>query len=129
MIIQISTGSNTPIYRQIVEQIRQAVVTGKLHEGDALPSVRSLANQLVINHNTVAKAYSRLVQEGVAISHPGRGLFVAPLRNIYSDEERQRRLDQALDQFLAEVATLGFTKSEIQEALNAKLPELTLLKD
>jgi GntR family transcriptional regulator len=60
--VNITTGSGTPIYRQIVEQVRLAVATGALGPGEALPSVRSLAERLLINFNTVAKAYAELVR-------------------------------------------------------------------
>ncbi|MCA9042149.1 MAG: GntR family transcriptional regulator [Planctomycetaceae bacterium] len=129
MHIQIVTGSNTPIYKQIVEQVRQAVATGELQEGEPLPSVRALANKLVINHNTVAKAYTHLVQEGVALSHPGRGLFAASIRNIYSDVERHRRLEQALENFLTEVLALGYTKEELSRYLHEKIADTALIKE
>ncbi|MEZ6048239.1 MAG: GntR family transcriptional regulator [Planctomycetaceae bacterium] len=129
MNIQISTGANVPIYKQIVEQFRQAIATGELKQGEALPSVRALANQLVINHNTVAKAYTHLVQDGIAVSHPGKGLFAAAVRNIYSDAERTRRLEQALEHFLSEVLTLGYTKEELSRFLEEKIAETALIKD
>src|SRR5579871_991374 len=90
--IHVTTGAGTPIYRQIVDQVRLAVATGTLSPGEALPSVRSLAEQLVINFNTVSKAYAELVREGVLESLQGKGFFVAQKRQIYSRGERLRRL-------------------------------------
>ena len=63
--LRISTGSSTPIFRQIVEQVRLAAAMGTLAAGDALPSVRALAERLVVNPNTIAKAYAELSREGV----------------------------------------------------------------
>ncbi|QDU79790.1 HTH-type transcriptional repressor YtrA [Polystyrenella longa] len=129
MQIQITTGSNVPIYKQIVEQVRQAVASGDLKEGDPLPSVRALANKLVINHNTVAKAYAHIVQEGIAVAQPGRGLFASAVRNIYSDSERQRRLQEAFDRFVSDVLSLGYTKDELSQFLHDKIADSVLIKE
>lgn len=129
MQFEITTGSNIPIYRQIVDQVRHAIATGDLKEGEPLPSVRALASRLVINHNTVAKAYTQLVQEGIANAHPGRGLFAASIRNIYSDAERHRRLEEAFERFLSEVLTLGFTKAELSRYLQEKIADTVLIKE
>jgi GntR family transcriptional regulator len=122
--INITTGAGTPIYRQIVDQVRLAAATGTLSAGDSLPSVRSMAERLLINSNTVAKAYSELVREGVLESHQGLGVFVAPKRQIYSKVERLRRLRGALDNFVHEAVFLDFTADEIREAMDEKLAEL-----
>ena len=108
MQIHIITGSSSAIYRQIADQVRQGVVTGKLAVGDAMPSVRQLAKDLVINPNTVAKAYAELVRDGVLESQQGRGVFVAARRNVFSKAERNRRLDLALDTALSEALDIGF---------------------
>src|SRR5262249_52865985 len=122
--IHITTGSGTPIYRQIVEQVRLAVATGTLSAGEAMPSVRSLAEQLLITANTVAKAYGELVRDGVLHSQHGRGFFVAQKRQIYSQAERLRRLGLALDTFIREAVFLDFTDDEIRQAVDEKLAEL-----
>jgi GntR family transcriptional regulator len=125
--ITVTTGSGTPIYRQIVDQVRLAVATGALAPGDALPSVRGLADQLVINFNTVARAYGELVRDGVLESHQGRGFFVASSkRQVYSRAERLRRLRQAVEAFVHEAVFLDFTPEEIRKAVDEKLAELDL---
>src|ERR1700737_4071586 len=98
--INITTGANTPIYRQIVDQGRLAVATGALAAGHAMPSVRSLAERLLLNANTVAKAYGELVRDGVLESQQSLGFFVAEKRQIYSRAERLRRLRLAADEFI-----------------------------
>lgn len=119
--IQISTGARTPIYRQIVEQVRLAAATGVLAPGSPLPTVRSLAEQLLINANTVAKAYAELVREGVLESRQSVGYFVAPKRQIYSKAERFRRLRQAVDDCIREAIFLDFTAEEIHSAVDKSL--------
>lgn len=122
--LQIATGSSVPIYRQIVDQVRLAVSNGDLMTGEQLPSVRALAEQLVVNPNTVAKAYATLTQEGIVEPQAGRGLFVAPRRQLLSPEERERRLEGALDTFLNEVLFLDFPATEIVARLQQRLDAL-----
>ena len=90
--IHITTGGSSPIYRQIIDQIRLAVATGQLAPDEQLPSVRAQAERLVVNPNTVARAYNELVQAGVLRAHQGRGLFVNGKRAVYGKSERQRRV-------------------------------------
>src|SRR6516164_11121289 len=111
--ITITTGSGTPIYRQIIEQVRLGVATGALAPGDAMPSVRNLAEENLVNANTVVKAYAELVRDGVLESHHGKGFFVAEKRRVYSRAERLRRLRRALDTFVHEAVFLDFTADEI----------------
>jgi GntR family transcriptional regulator len=125
--ITISTGTGTAIYRQIIEQVRLGVATGQLQPGDPLPSVRSLADRLLVNANTVAKAYAELVREGALDSRQGQGYLVArQRRQIYSRAERRRRLRQALDAFLHEAIRLNFTADAVREAVDERLTELDL---
>ncbi|MBC8355915.1 MAG: GntR family transcriptional regulator [Planctomycetes bacterium] len=123
--LQVTPGGNRPIYRQIIDQVRQAVATSELAVGDGLPSVRQLAEELVLNHNTVAKAYAELVREGVLESQHGRGVFVAKRRRVFSASERKRRLDQAMNVFLSEVLTLDYTPQQIEEAVAKRLDQMT----
>jgi GntR family transcriptional regulator len=122
--LSITTGAGTPIFRQIVDQVRLAVATGALEPGESMPSVRSLADKLVINFNTVAKAYGELVREGVLESLQGKGFFIAEKRQIYSKAERLRRLRQAADSFIHEAVVLDFTAEEIRKAVDEKLQAL-----
>jgi GntR family transcriptional regulator len=124
--INVATGTGTPIYRQIVEQVRLGVATGALAPGNAMPSVRGLAERHVVNPNTVAKAYAELVRDGVLESHHGKGFFVAEKRQVYSRAERIRRLQQARDAFVHEAVFLDFTPNQITKAVDEKLNELDL---
>src|SRR6516225_4396 len=100
--VSITTGAGTPIYRQIVDQVRLAVATGVVAPGSEMPSVRALAERLLINFNTVAKAYGELVRDGVLESLQGKGFFVAEKRQVYSRAERLRRLRRAAEDFIHE---------------------------
>ena len=125
--LNVTTGAGTPIYRQIVDQVRLAVATGTLTAGHAMPSVRSLAEQLLVNANTVVKAYAELVRDGVLDSQQGLGFFVAnKKRQVYSRAERLRRLQQALDAFVHEAVFLDFSAGDIRRAVDEKLAELDL---
>lgn len=122
--IQISFGSSTPIYWQIVDQICKAVSGGRLSPGDQMPSVRALAEQIVVNPNTVARAYGDLVRDGVLETRRGKGVYVAGRRAVFADEERDRRLDQALDVYLHEAMLFGLKDDEIEERLRRKLSDM-----
>jgi GntR family transcriptional regulator len=119
--INISTGSNTPIYRQITDQVRLAVATGRLAVGDQLPSVRALAEDLVVNPNTVARAYADLAREGLIESRAGRGVFVTRKRKMFMREEGWRRLEPLMEAMIGEAMVLDFTPQELREAFAKKL--------
>ena len=117
----INTGSNTPIYQQITAQVRLAVAAGKLAVGDQLPSVRGLAEELVVNPNTVARAYADLMREGLIESRAGCGVFITRKRKVFSRAEGRRRLEPQLDALIGEAMTLDFTREELREAFEEKL--------
>ena len=123
--LQVVPGSRLPIYRQICDQIRQRIVSNALQVGDHLPSVRALAKELLINPNTVAKAYAELTRDGFLESQQGRGVFVAPRRQVFSDAESARRLEAALDAFVGEALTVGCTPEKIFAALQQRLDQVT----
>ena len=125
--ITVTTGAGTPIYRQIVDQVRLAVATGGLPPGHAMPSVRALAEQLLINFNTVAKAYGELVRDGVLESQQGLGFFVAEKRQIYSKAERLRRLREGAEEFVHGAVFLDFTAEDIRKAVDDKLAQIDRL--
>lgn len=115
--ISISPASDVPIFRQIMQQIHRAVVTGRLAVGEQLPPVRTLAEDLVLNPNTVARAYQELIRDGVLESRSSRGIFVTERRQVFSEEERARRLAHAAEQFCHEGLLLGAALPEMRELL------------
>lgn len=119
--IQIATGSATPIYWQVVDQVCKAVERNTLKPGDQMPSVRALAERLVVNPNTIARAYNDLVRDGVLEAQRGKGLYIANRRQVFSDKERERRLAQAIDIFLHEVRLLDMRPSEVLARLEQSI--------
>ena len=118
LMIQIATGDARPISKQIVDAVRMKIATAELAPGDQLPSVRGLAQQLCVNPNTVAKAYTELTAEGWVESRQGLGLYVAPPRQRLSDAERARRLDEAIARFIRDVIALDYAPDEVQARLH-----------
>ncbi|CAN7470308.1 GntR family transcriptional regulator [Pseudoduganella sp. LjRoot289] len=112
-MLHIATGDPRPIHRQIVDGVRRLVASGELPVGAALPSVRGLALQLSINPNTVAKAYNELTHEGWLDARAGLGLFVAVPRQRLSDQERARRLDDAVQRFVSDVISLDYPSATV----------------
>src|ERR1041384_3378558 len=106
--VSITTGSAIPIYRQIGDQIRRALAIAQLQPGEQLPSVRALAEELVINPNTVARAYADLIRDGLLEAQKAKGVFVAESRPIFTKAERLRRLAVNLEAFVNEGLCLGF---------------------
>ena len=121
LTLAIVTGSTSPIYRQIVDQICRAVATGQLVAGEQMPSVRALAEQLVINPNTVARTYADLVRDGILETQKAKGVFVSDSRPVYTKSERARRLEADLEAFINQGLSLGFTPEELVAAVERKL--------
>jgi len=123
--IKVTTGDTRPIFKQIVDGVRMQIACGDLPVGAKLPSVRGLAMQLMVNANTVAKAYNELSHQGLVESRKGLGLFVSPLRQLHSDEEQAKILEQATAEFVNQVAYLDFTSEEILAAVDEGLTQLS----
>lgn len=120
----ISPASDIPIFRQLMQQIQGAVAAGKLRVGEQLPAVRTMAEALVINPNTVARSYQELIREGVLESRMGRGVFVAERRQVFSDAERARRLRQSAGQLCHEATLLDASLPEVRNLLEETWNEL-----
>ena len=121
--ININTGSSVPIYKQIAEQVRLAVATGKLNVAEQLPSVRALAEDLVLNPNTVARAYADLAREGLIETRAGRGVFIIEKRKVLHPAEGRRRLDPLLNTLISEAMAMDFTREDLRDAFEKKLSE------
>ena len=121
LMLQIATGDPRPISRQIVDGVRRAIATGALAPGAQLPSVRGLATQLSINPNTVAKAYAELTGEGWLESRQGLGLYVAPPRQRLSDDEREKRMDEAVSRFVHDVIALDYPADDAVSRIEMEL--------
>lgn len=117
MQFQIVPSSRVPIYQQLVQQVRTGVARGDLAAEERLPSVRQLSRDLVINPNTVARAYTELEREGILHTRPGLGVFVAAVKTELTKDVRRRRLVELLDALLTEAVHLGFSREEVQKLL------------
>ena len=123
MGLHINTASRVPLYQQLAQQIREAIARGELRPEANLPSVRQLSRELVVNHNTVARAYTELEREGLLVSRPGRGFYVAQPRNDLTRAARDRRLRELLDPWLTEAVHLGFAAEEVLRIVAQRVRE------
>ena len=122
MQFQLDFRSGVPIYIQIVEQVRQKVAAGELHQGDQLPTVRQLATELRVNFNTVARAYRLLDDAGLISTQRGRGTYIWEQPSQETLQDLQRESLQGLTRhYLSETARLGCSPEEVQEAIAAGL--------
>lgn len=119
----IDPASGVPLHVQLRDQVRSAVASGVLLPGDRLPSVRELALHLTINPNTVFKVYQELEHQGLLETVHGKGVFVrADTTGLrFSDEERHRRIDAAVDHLVAQALSLGFSADELMQTVEQRL--------
>lgn len=113
--LKINTLDGTPIYLQIVDQIKRSVSAGRLKPEDPLPSVRQLALDLTINPNTVARAYLDLEHEGVIYKRQGQGTYVSAQALEVSRRERRKVVAALFEQAIAEAAHAGLSPSEMDD--------------
>jgi len=109
--------SGTPVYRQIMDQVRGGIASGMLRAGDQLPTVRQLAVDLAINPNTVVRAYRELELGGLLETHQGTGTFISEQKMKRADAERERQLAQIVADCVARAGAAGFTVDELIEQL------------
>jgi GntR family transcriptional regulator len=118
-------SSGVPIYLQLMEQVKHAVETGALRAGEQLPGIRPLAEELVINPNTVAKAYRELEHEGVIELRHGAGAFVAGSTRAPRDAQRLRSAQAVVSAAIERLHAQGITDEEIRRLFEAELAGLT----
>jgi GntR family transcriptional regulator len=122
MWFHIDPASGTPIYLQLVDQVKQAVAGGVLKTGQRLPATRDLAIELAVNPNTVVKAYQALEREGVVELPRGKGAFVAS-RAEASGRERIALLKPTVERLVAEAYRLGLSESQVLSMVRDSLRE------
>ena len=98
MVFQIDFKTGKPVYLQLVDQIRYGAASGALRAGEALPSIRPLAEELHVNRNTVAKAYAELESQGVIETVPGKGCFLKDTNTPFTKQTRQKILLKEVDE-------------------------------
>jgi GntR family transcriptional regulator len=117
MLLEIDPHGGVPIYRQVIDQIRRQIMTGHLATGDQLESVKNLAARLKVNPMTVSKAYSFLVQEGLAERRRGLGLFVASVAREQTRRAKRQLLGEAMQNAAALAVQMGIPDTEAGELL------------
>lgn len=121
MIIRIDTTSATPVYAQIVDQVKRAIAIGALRPGENLGSLRETAVKLRVNPLTVSKAYKLLEQDGLVESKQGLGSFVAENVSIPSDSYRRECVSERLDAAIADAAQLGMSGPELKQLIEDRM--------
>jgi GntR family transcriptional regulator len=121
MLIQLNFKSGKPVYLQVVDQIKAAAASGALRQGEPLPAIRPLAEQLRINRNTVAKAYAELEGQGVIETLAGRGCFLKDDHSPLRKEVRLKMLAEAVDEALVQAHHLQIGGKEFLELARERL--------
>ena len=110
--------SGVPIYRQIQDQVRYGIASGRLRPGEQLPTVRALAVDLAVNPNTVIKAYTELERQGILTTEQGSGTFVAQLPIVeLGPEDHEAKLRALCAEFLGQVAKYGFGPKDVLQTI------------
>jgi GntR family transcriptional regulator len=117
MDFRLDLKSGVPVYRQIIDQVHAARASAAIRPGDQLPTVRQLAVDLSINPNTVMRAYRELELTGALTTHQGTGTFITQAKVEPNSEERERKLDQLVAEFVARAGREGFTVGELRSRL------------
>ena len=121
MNIRINYKSGKPPYMQIAEQIRHAAASGAIKSGEAIPTIRSLAEKLQVNRNTVAKAYTELEREGIIATRVGRGSFLRENQSPLKKAIRQDILNEALDEAIVQAHHFQIPDDELKTLLAKRL--------
>jgi GntR family transcriptional regulator len=119
----INPTTGTPIYQQLTDQVCAAVARGRLRPDERLPSVRELSQTLVVNPNTVARAYTELEREGVLYTRPGLGVFVRGSQPPLPKKARRERLLSGLDQLLVDAVRFGFSADEVLQLIEERMKQ------
>ena len=117
--MKIYQNSSDPIYKQIAAQLREEILAGKLKGGDALPSIRGLAQDLKISVITTMKAYEELANEGLVTASQGKGYFVNAQDMRLLAEQHIRRVEESLTEAIRSAKIAGMSIEELRETLDA----------
>lgn len=124
MQLHISPRDGVPIYRQIVNQVQYLVAAGRLGPGEELPPIRTLAEQLVVNPNTVARAYLELERAGLVVKRHGSGTYVSDNGSPLKRAERLKLLTERADALLAEAKHLDVDFEQLVQLLRQRSKNL-----
>ena len=121
MIFKLNPALGQPLYLQLIQQIRHAIETGILGDGEGLPAIRTLAQELVVSPNTIVKAYSELEHEGLVELRHGSGAYVTVRRRFKSRAEIVRSAQARVRKVVENLRQDGFLDEEIHRMLEAEL--------
>jgi GntR family transcriptional regulator len=125
MYFRVDPASPVPLYSQLIEQIRLAIVSGVIQPGDRLPGIRELAEREAINPMTVVRASNALIQEGLLIGRRGQGTFVSDRnQKEISKRQKQQIARRSAEEFVARALQLGLTRDELLRIVSGVFSEL-----
>ena len=125
MQIHLNPSDGMPIYKQIINQVKHMIGAGRLLPGDEMPSVRVLARQLLVNPNTVSRAYRDLEAMGLLVSRQGSGTFVTDARAPLARREKLRLVTERANALLVEAQQLGFSLDDVKKLLDKRDAEMS----
>ena len=123
MIIKLSNNSEKPIYEQITDQLKQAILTGTLFTGESLPSIRALAKELKISVMTTKRAYADLERDGFIVTIAGKGSYVSERNQDFLREELIRQIEMYFTKAVTIAKTANVPKEELHDLLDLLLEE------
>ncbi len=121
MLILLSNTGDSPLYAQIIDQIKTKILAGDLRPGDPLPSIRQLASELLISVITTKRAYQELESMGLIETRPGIGTFVAHNADLQAPDRRLQEIGSQLRTVIANARRLGLSDEQVRELLDAHL--------
>lgn len=121
MWIELSFKTGKPPYLQIVDQVKYQAASGAIRPGETLPSIRSLAETLRVNRNTVAKAYAELEHEGVIETRPGRGALVSEQPSPFGRRAKNGILTEAVDAAIVQAHHFQVSREDFQALVEDRL--------
>ena len=119
----LDTVNGAPIYRQIIQQIEYAILSGRIQPGDRLPTIRSLAVELKTNPNTIAKAYNELEIRGILATQVGSGTYISDKKPVLEDDSLKRKIKEVAGKFIQEMRDLGVEKKELSGLIESIIKE------
>ena len=119
----LDTVNGAPIYRQIIQQIEYAILSGRIQPGDRLPTIRSLAVELKTNPNTIAKAYNELEIRGILATQVGSGTYISDKKPVIEDDSLKRKIREVAGRFIQEMRDLGVEKKELPGLIESIIKE------
>jgi GntR family transcriptional regulator len=121
LIFKLNLSAGQPLYLQLIQQVRHAIETGVLQDGDLMPGIRTLAEELVVSHNTIAKAYTELEHEGLLELRHGSGAYVSAKRRVKSRTEKVQIAQQRVRELVRKLQAEGLSNEEIHRLFEAEV--------